>query len=158
MNQFETDEVKAFAATLRDFGAKGYMNSKERISKINDAGGKAGTSLMGISGACKPGGESLSFAYNGYYDVIAPANIPHLTTGGITATMQAINRNSKNPERAMMLLELLNTDKDLFNLLNFGIKDKHYKIDADGFMVPGDDKKDINHTCHGCLLPIIWRT
>ena len=35
----------------------------------------------------------------------------------------------------MMLLELLNTDKDLYNLLNFGIKDKNYKIDADGFMV-----------------------
>ena len=67
-----------------------------------------------------------------------------MTTGGITATMQAINRNSKNPERAMMLLELLNTDKDLYNLLNFGIKDKHYKIDADGFMVPGDDQKGYN--------------
>ena len=81
--------------------------------------------------------EQLGLAQNGYISVDAPAGIAHLTTGGITATMQAINRNSKNPERAMMLLELLNTDKDLYNLLNFGIKDKHYKIDADGFMVPG---------------------
>lgn len=146
VNQFETDEVKAFAATMRDWNAKDYMNSKERISKVTDDPGlcKAGKCLIGVSGAYKPGGEQLSLAYNGYLDVIAPANIPHLTTGGITATMHAINRNSKNPERAMMLLELLNTDKDLYNLLNFGIKDKNYKIDADGFMVPGDGQKGYN--------------
>ena len=36
VNQFETAEVKTFAATLRDWNAKGYMNSKERISKVTD--------------------------------------------------------------------------------------------------------------------------
>lgn len=146
VNQFETDEVKAFVATMRDWAAKGYMNSKERISKVTDDQGlcKAGKCLIGVTGTYKPGGEQLSLAYNGFIAEEAPAGIPHLTTGGITATMQAINRNSKNPERAMMLLELLNTDKDLYNLLNFGIKDKHYKIDADGFMVPGDDQKGYN--------------
>ena len=35
VNQFETAEVKAFVATLRDWNAKGYMNSKERISTSN---------------------------------------------------------------------------------------------------------------------------
>ena len=146
VNQFETAEVKTYVATLRDFNAKGYMNSKERISTVTDDPGacKAGKCMVGVAGTYKPGGEQLGLAYTGYLSVEAPAGIPHLTTGGITATMQAINRNSKNPERAMMLLELLNTDKDLFNLLNFGIKDKNYKIDADGFMVPGDDQKGYN--------------
>ncbi|RCW48522.1 ABC transporter substrate-binding protein [Paenibacillus prosopidis] len=146
VNQFETDEVKAFVATLRDWNAKGYMNSKERISsKTDDPGAcKAGKCMIGMGGTYKPGNEQIGLAQNGYLSVDAPANIAHLTTSGITATMMAINRNSKNPERAMMLLELMNTDKDLYNLLNFGIKDKHYKIDADGFMVPGDDQKEYN--------------
>lgn len=146
VNQFESDEFKTFTATLRDWNAKGYMNSKERISKKTDdwVDAKAGKWILSISGAFKPGGANLATSLGGEPYVEAPAGTAHLTTGGITATMQAINRNSKNPERAMMLLELLNTDKDLYNLLNFGIKDDHYKIDADGFMVPGDNQQGYN--------------
>ena len=44
VNQFETAEVKTFAATMRDWNAKGYMNSKERISTVTDD-----------TGACKAG-------------------------------------------------------------------------------------------------------
>lgn len=146
VNQFETDDVKAFAATMRDWNAKGYLNSKERISKKTDdwSDAKAGKFLMNIGGAFKPGGANLTSAQAGEPYVTAPANTAYLTTGGIVATMQGISRSSKNPERAMMLLELLNTDKDLYNLLNFGIKDKNYKIDEDGLMIPGDDQKGYN--------------
>ena len=75
VNQFETDEVKAFVATMRDWNAKGYMNSKERISKVTDDPGacKAGKCLIGIGGAYKPGGEQIGLAYNGYLSVEAPA-------------------------------------------------------------------------------------
>jgi putative aldouronate transport system substrate-binding protein len=146
INQFETAQVKKFAATMRDWNAKGYLNSKERISKKTDewTDGKAGKWVLNIGGAFKPGGENLSSSLGGEPYVEVPSGTAHLTTGGIIATMHAINRNSKNPERAMMLLELLNTDKDLYNLLNFGMKDKHYKIDADGFMIPGDGQKGYN--------------
>lgn len=146
VNQFDSEEFRTFAATLRDWNAKGYMNSKERISKKTDdwVDAKAGKWVLSIGGAFKPGGANLAAALGGEPYVEAPAGTAHLTTGGITATMMAINRNSKNPERAMMLLELLNTDKELFNLLNFGIKDNHFKIDADGFMVPGDNQQGYN--------------
>lgn len=146
INQYESPSVKKFAAIMRDWNAKGYLNSKERISKKSDewAEAKAGKWSIDIGGAYKPGGDVLASNLGGTPYAGIPAGTPHLTTGGIVATMHAINRNSKNPERAMMLLELLNTDKDLYNLLNFGIKDKHYKIDADGYMVPGDNQKGYN--------------
>lgn len=146
VNQFESDGFKKFLATLRDWNAKGYMNSKERLSKKTDdwTDGKAGKFIFNIGGAFKPGGANLDSALGGEPYAEVPAGTAHLTTGGITATMQAINRNSKNPERAMMLLELLNTDKDLYNLLNFGIKDDHFKIDSDGLMIPGDNQQGYN--------------
>jgi putative aldouronate transport system substrate-binding protein len=80
----------------------------------------------------------------GYPVLEVPTVQSHLTTGGIISTMQAISRTSKNPERAMMLLELMNTDKELYNLLNYGIKDKHFKLDADGFKEPGPEAKAYN--------------
>lgn len=146
INQFETPQAKKFAAVMRDWNAKGLMNSKERISQKKDewVDAKAGKWAMNIGGAYKPGGNIGDTAQAGYPMVDAPAGSAHLTTSGITATMQGINRNSKNPERAMMVLELLNTDQDLYNLLNFGIKDKHFKIDADGFMIPGENQKAYN--------------
>ena len=68
VNQFETDEVKAFAATLRDWNAKGYMNSKERISsKTDDPNAcKAGKWMIGIGGTYKPGNAQIGLAQNGY--------------------------------------------------------------------------------------------
>ncbi|QGQ98754.1 extracellular solute-binding protein [Paenibacillus psychroresistens] len=144
VNQYESAEVMKFAALMRDWNKKGYLNASERIAKKLDNSQddlKAGKAGVIIGGAYKPGVEVVMAAQAGYPTVDIPAGQAHLTTGGIIATMHAINRNSKNPERAMMLLELLNTDADLYNLLNFGIKDNHFKIDADGFMVPGDNSK-----------------
>lgn len=136
VNQFETDGMKTFAAMMRDWNAKGYLNSKERIAKKTDewTDAQAGKWAIQIGGSYKPGGEIQDATAYGYQVIEFPSGTAHLTTNGIIATMQAISRNSKNPERAMMLLELMNTDKELFNLLNFGVKDKHFKLDADGFM------------------------
>jgi putative aldouronate transport system substrate-binding protein len=51
---------------------------------------------------------------------------PYMTTGDTTSAMFAISNTSKDPERAMMFLNLLHTDKYLINLLNWGIEGKHY--------------------------------
>lgn len=139
VNQFESNEMKQYAATMRDWNAKGYMGSKARISKQTDdwSDAKAGKWIIDIGGAYKPGVAVQNSLLGGEPYVDAPAGTPHLTTGGIIATMQAISRTSENPERAMMLLELLNTDQELYNMLNFGIKGQHFDLDADGFKIAG---------------------
>jgi putative aldouronate transport system substrate-binding protein len=52
---------------------------------------------------------------------------PLLTTDKAAATITAISATSPNKERAMMFLNLLNTDKEVYNLLTWGVADKHYK-------------------------------
>jgi putative aldouronate transport system substrate-binding protein len=42
-----------------------------------------------------------------------------------------VSSTSKNPERAVMLLEQTNTDPKLLNLMGFGIEDQHYVITDD---------------------------
>jgi putative aldouronate transport system substrate-binding protein len=43
----------------------------------------------------------------------------------------AIPTSSKNPERALMLLEKLRTDQSYYNLLTYGIEGKNYEITSD---------------------------
>lgn len=140
VNFYETADFKTYAKTMRDWNAKGYMNSKLRITlKSDDTIEMKKMGGFTIGGTYKPGGDIGASVALGIPTSEIPVGKAFLTTGGIVATMHAISRNSKNPDRAMMLLELLNTDKDLYNTLNFGIKDKHYTIDADGFMVKSGD-------------------
>ena len=46
----------------------------------------------------------------------------------------AISNSSKNPERALMLLELFNQDERYFNLTTYGIEGKNYIINDDGYL------------------------
>jgi hypothetical protein len=46
----------------------------------------------------------------------------------------AISAASKNPERAMMFLELVNNDPVVATMMRFGIEGQHYKKDAQGRM------------------------
>ena len=83
------------------------MNAKERISKKSDdwIDGERANGSSASAARSSQGGVNLAPALGGEPYVEAPAGTAHTDeTGGITATMQAINRNSKNPERAMMLL------------------------------------------------------
>ncbi|MBI4926696.1 MAG: twin-arginine translocation signal domain-containing protein, partial [Anaerolineae bacterium] len=61
------------------------------------------------------------------YDFVAKGLItPILYTDGLVATLTAIPVTSKNPERAMMLIEAINTDEKLYNLLCYGIEGTHW--------------------------------
>lgn len=44
----------------------------------------------------------------------------------------AVGRNSKNPERALMFMELCFQDEELYNLINYGLEGTTYVINEDG--------------------------
>jgi len=58
--------------------------------------------------------------------VVAPVSEPFLNSGYITQIMWAIPRQSKSPEKAMAFMNLLFSDPEVVNLLNYGIEDQHY--------------------------------
>ena len=59
---------------------------------------------------------------------LTPATI---TTGDAQGAMLAISRTSKDPERAMMFINLVHKNKDLVNLIVFGIEGEHYEKVSD---------------------------
>ena len=144
LNLYSTPEFLDFYKVVRGWYEKGYI-PKDAASK-KDARAEAQTGkYFAVGDSYKPGGEIDEKNRVGYDVVPVILNAPE--GGSAIGTMTAISKSSKNPERAMMFLNLLNTDKKLYNLLCHGIENKHYKkvddvtietIDKSGY-APGLD-------------------
>jgi len=50
-----------------------------------------------------------------------------LDTGGATATMNGVCATTQHPEAAMKVLEMFNTNKEIYRLLSHGIEDMHWE-------------------------------
>lgn len=108
---------------------KGYLmdlNSKKNFQAFVKEG-----KVFSWFTTIKPGGDVEASNNNGFEVVSVPLETPFIDTHACTATLNSIGINSKNPERAMMLLNLVNTDKELYNMLSFGIENKNYKKVSD---------------------------
>lgn len=61
----------------------------------------------------------------------------------ITHGAMAVSAASKNPERALMVYDLLRNDPDCYKLLNYGIQGKQWDVDANGLRIqPESYNKD----------------
>lgn len=64
----------------------------------------------------------------------------------------AIPANCPNPERAMMFIDLLNSDEYVATLLRFGIEGEHYLIDANGKMTLEGSPRNSDTSNPGYLM------
>ncbi|MDN4599623.1 ABC transporter substrate-binding protein [Paenibacillus sp. F6_3S_P_1C] len=146
VNVLESEELKSSLKTIRKYYQAGYLRKDvatlEGIDNI-----KTGKWFVDRE-QTQPYAE-LGWSRSAGYDIVTtPMQDPVIFTGSATGAMHAISANSKNPERAMMFLNLLNTDPYLRNLINYGIEGTHYKKISDnviedlpamkdGFQMPG---------------------
>ncbi|MDU2242861.1 MAG: ABC transporter substrate-binding protein [Paenibacillus sp.] len=105
---------------------QGYIYKDAATAKFEDFQTK-GQIAVQFDVTLKPGVEAEVKAKNGGNDVIVIPLSDWYTNGYSAATNQSISRTSPNPERAMMLLNLVNTDKELYNLLCNGLEGMHYE-------------------------------
>lgn len=127
LNQFESPEYKEFVTMTRDWNGKGFFR-KDAATLIDTTPDRKAAKVAVINGGTvKPGGEAEMAAVTGKEMLQLGVSQPVLSTSGIIATMTGISKTSKNPERAMMFLNMLYKDKTLYNLVAHGIEGKHYK-------------------------------
>ena len=84
----------------------------------------------------KHGREVVSYQVT---ENIYPSSAPDAMTG--------ISKTSKHPELALKMVELVNTNKELYNLICFGIEGKHYTLDENGRVVFNDQGGYIPKAC-----------
>lgn len=137
INQYETPEFKEYVTMMRDWYNKGYLRKDAATLTETTADRKAGKNALQLgqididSQAFEQAGMEFSGRMSGFNPKIPSYDMqivkPLLTTDKAAATITAISANSPNKERAMMFLNLLNTDKEIYNTLVWGVEGKHYK-------------------------------
>jgi len=128
-------ESKLMFQKAREFFKKGYVR-KDMLSletPRKDEGKEDGYTVW-FTQYTKDQSETLTIQ-NGYPTTAIPMSQKFFLDGGaIAQTSTAIPYTSKNPERAMQLINLIFSEKgkDLYNLLTFGIEGVHYnKVSGD---------------------------
>lgn len=107
INQFESAEYEKLIDFVYELKEGGYLNPNL---------GEANYDITSESN-WKPGYKTGR---------IGRFNSPTYFTTYIIGTMNAISSTSQNPARAMKFLELLRTNPDLHNLLQYGVENVHY--------------------------------
>lgn len=115
---------------MHDYYKKGYIRSDAATS--TDSWPLENPNWFVRKELYQPYAESIWSRSAGYEIATRPLHEPYVFNNSVTGSMQAISKISKNPERAMMFLNLLNSDPYLRNLLDKGIEGVHYEGNEDG--------------------------
>lgn len=126
-----SDEYKKFIEKTREYFLAGYIDpvmgnpnqaNDARVAKQLSADYLIGTQSYAY------GYEAQASRERGIEVQYVPASPLVVDSTSAQGAMMAISTASKNPERAMMFLNLLNTDPYLMTLLNYGIEGVHYEM------------------------------
>lgn len=121
-------ETYEIARVIHEYYKKGYI-AKDAATKTDTmAEAKSGKyAVMKDNGGYSADGSKSSAIY-GFPCVETLYGYPVITTSSMLSACTAISNTSKNPERAMMLLELVWSDRKLLNTMAYGIEGKNYTI------------------------------
>ncbi|MFD2329877.1 ABC transporter substrate-binding protein [Cohnella sp. GCM10020058] len=122
-NEYDTPEFKDFVMTMSEFQGKGYIAKDALTRPTFDPAKYVANSVATLMPGVE---ETLKTTYKAE-QVVIPLGEPILTSPNAIATMTAVSATSKHPERALMVIEQFNTNKELFNLMVWGIEGVDYK-------------------------------
>ena len=159
MATIETPEYKPFMEKMKAWADQGFW-SKSALSLAEDGvtsfeNGKAAASFNSTLAKAKGTVENLLkkqptwevgvFQYNRLMNKVH-ASAP-------TQNLTVIPQASENPERALALLEKLMTEREYYDLMQYGIKDVSYNMTANGEI----DFSKIEPDKHGAPSSWAWR-
>jgi ABC-type sugar transport system, periplasmic component len=137
VNQYDTPEFKNLINTMRKWYQAGYLKKDAYTIKDVTEDRKVAKysalfpSYIAWDNVDVPTGNGNLFTQTGVKWNDKRVTLPIVTTDRAAATITAISKSSANPERAMMFLELVNTDAKLFNTFCYGVEGKHYNKISD---------------------------
>lgn len=128
INQYETDEFKYYINKRRQWVKEGLIQNEVEDKRVLPGLTDENVLIPALLrvNTYKPGVEVDEFNEHKFYPAWFSKSKAYLTSGGITATMNGISATCKNPQLALKVLEYVNTDKEIFNLLSFGIEGVNY--------------------------------
>lgn len=131
---YTSDLYLEYAKEMAELAAAGVW-SKDAINDTNDATAyfENGTSgCIGWNFSAIDAGEKLEKAGLGTFGVYDVSPDIHMARSRYNGDMIAIATNSKNPERAALVLDYMKSDVDLNRTLLGGIKGEHWDLNEEG--------------------------
>jgi putative aldouronate transport system substrate-binding protein len=157
INQFETPEFAQYCDIMRDWYQKGYVRKDGATLKDTSPDRKA-SKIVAEKAYSWPDTLDSAAANGGKIEVdkMSMSTIDKAPAVGVSTTRTiipagagsnaaiAINSKSKNTVKALQLIELLNTNNDLYKLINYGEEGVDYQYTSDGTMKQIDGKYNFN--------------
>lgn len=119
--------------TIREYYKAGYIN-KDAALKENGGLTKGEKVFCKISSG-GPYSETVWTSERGYEIVAQQVSPKVVTNESARGGIMVVNSKTKYPEQCVKFLNLLNTDSEVRNMFNFGIKGKHYTLNEDNQVV-----------------------
>ena len=131
---YTSDLYLEYAKEMAELAAAGVW-SKDAINDTNDATAyfENGTSgCIGWNFSAIDAGEKLEKAGLGTFGVYDVSPDIHMARSRYNGDMIAVATNSKNPERAALVLDYMKSDVDLNRTLLGGIQGEHWDLNEEG--------------------------
>lgn len=127
-------------ARLHDWYKKGFIAKDAASRTVFGDEIKTGNYAVWINPSYMDDGAKSSKDYGfKVYSIPYKTQSP-ITTGMVQVCLTAIPSTSKNPDRAMMLLNAVFADQELYNTLVYGVEGTHWNWNAEKtFVVPVDN-------------------
>ena len=145
---FDDDIIISFGNYFKNWADKGYI----REDAMNGAANEEQMFIDGLSALDERhignfvGGDYHSFHLKNE-ETNPDADVDFMSFSYIRGNLckldpandgVAVCRGSKNPERALMVLNLMYSDEELYQLMQYGIEGVNYTLDEDGRRLPQD--------------------
>ena len=135
-NWYGTQDYRELVQLFRKWYEQGYLYEYSALQEIQAADLVRSGILFSYVCAYKPGIETEVSNHCGRSMVVKELTKPMITNASLERGCWGISKECAYPEKAMQLLNLLYTDRDLINLLANGIEGVHYKKCEDDTIVP----------------------
>ncbi|WP_322806089.1 ABC transporter substrate-binding protein [Thermanaerothrix sp.] len=149
VNFYETEAFKEIVALAREWYEKGYVLKDAATTTSNVlefmSAGKAFSYIAGYAGTQA---YTQISAQTGQPIRMVRLAQPYLSSTSVNALTWGVSTISKHPDVALKFINLLFTDKDVINLVIYGIEGRDYvKVDPDHVKYPeGKDASTVPYT------------
>lgn len=120
---YETSEYRNDMKTLRKLVKDGIMPAEDNFDQDN-VYKQSGILLGNFGSGLIYEDENINAPY--YKTKLYTSKISSMTTASFTGGPQCISSKCKYPEKALQVLELVNSDQHLATTLRFGVEGKHW--------------------------------
>ena len=129
---YETEEYKQVLKLARDWYQKGYIKSDAATDTETEASYMSAGRLFSTISYSEVGLDAQYKASTGYDYTCVKVKTPLITSSSLSGMIWGVSSTTKKPEASVKFLNLAYTNKEISNLMCYGVKDTHWVLNSEG--------------------------